>query len=542
MTEMLDWRTADYVRIGERHLERGEHADAAYWFKRAVRLSPRHEASLFNLAVASIRREGAAEERASVAHEALDSLKEILPEGPEADAMRYALEFNKVLAYDLVGETSNALTGATRLAAHVVRSVESGTDAPGVARLEGPATSLLASVVPADRPASKKDRPSRARLADMLEQGMPITDVAAACERFALDVHRKDPRTQYNLARADVRRGEANHDAAMAHLRKLVNEPVLMTAARNDPTMAPLAEERPEEFEALVASSTSEEHTPVGPQTPLTRPKRVLRRPAAPSPAVGTTLVVLAAVLVDLVTDWPPGWLWLAVAAAASAALLRVAWRHHALRRPPREPPAADTQAWEGARAVAFERLASALGEVIDGLAWPLTGTPRTFRQRALGRRRPDWEQIDERLSKRLDAPYGPALAIDVLDAIRSRLGERLSESAGPMLRAPELAAVLKRAVSVEDDIVRIQDALRETDVEQARDEWGAAMAQAVSLRDDLLRAAGVEPAGLSEGWLTAPVAYRDRLAERAAEPERTPELLARRLEHPGKPQPPADA
>ena len=541
----MQWQAAAYLRLGELYLRDGDYDDAVYWYERALDLEPGHQAALYNLAVASLRGGGDREQRAQRAEEALTALDAKLPTSAGAQAMRYAADFNRVLAQELVGNRGRALEAAADLARRVLRDVDSGTTDPAVERLEGPATSMLARLTGPKRPAPEDRTPSRADLIAMLETGKPTPMMGAALERFARERHGEDARTSYDLALLSASRGDPAE--ALDHLEQAVSHPMVKNLVGQDPMLRELIPE--EELEHLLEEPPM---TGIEPEVVPRRGAKVLRA-TLPLVALALPVCVVAYVVYPRIREE----LWLAVAVLVGLALAGVVavW----VRRLPEERtsrPESEGSEDDVGR-LALTGLSYAMSEVIQGMAAAAAGKrPTGYGERPvhpmLGKSGPsarplnksgpsapplDWDVVSEPLLALRKESVRAVRAGDLLDLVNWRLHNRLVEWSAPMLRHPELAAVFRRAAELETDLGRLQDVLRGDDRSSVLDEWAAVLAEATSLREDLLRAAGREIPAWEVARRALPERYLTQLDKRAAEAGQNlaaaRALAARRVDRP---------
>jgi hypothetical protein len=191
---------------------------------------------------------------------------------------------------------------------------------------------------------------------------------------------------------------------------------------------------------------------------------------------------------------------------------------------------------WAGLGGVPFRGLSGPVGDIVDGLAWLLTadhpferpaGVSGTHEQRlfaALERahleptRIPSGDQqrlFEERLRALLADEDWCGLAVSVIDLLKWRYRERIGIWAGPMLEHPDVARVLSRMTLLDDRIGELQAPLRELgnfphenrngDPDAAAGRWFTLLAECVSLREDLQRAALV--GDYSQEWATRSLA-----------------------------------
>ena len=155
--ELLDWQAAAFFRLGESAQVVGEYSDAEDWYQRVLEVAPRHEATLFNLAVTRIRRRDP--------DGALDALRRLTQEikgDGSAVPLQRAAAYNRALAHSYAGRHRKAREDATSLAIAVLSAEPSDPEERKfVHRLEGPVATLLAGAIVAEPEQGDSDPPAR---------------------------------------------------------------------------------------------------------------------------------------------------------------------------------------------------------------------------------------------------------------------------------------------------------------------------------------------------------------------------------------------
>jgi hypothetical protein len=175
---------------------------------------------------------------------------------------------------------------------------------------------------------------------------------------------------------------------------------------------------------------------------------------------------------------------------------------------------------WAGLGGVPFRGLSGPVGDIVDALAWLLTGDhpfdrPHDVSETRMGTLHSAFRQtglkptnipsegqqllFEERLGVLLANAEWCKLAGKVIDQVKWRYRGQIGVWAGPMLDYADVAEVLRRMTLLDDCIGELQAPLRELgglpherpgDPGQARKRWFFLLAECVSLREDLQRAA----------------------------------------------------
>ena len=547
--ERMDPRAAACVRRAVHHHERGNFERAAHWYGLARNVLGDHREVLFNLAATSVRAH-----RYADAQKALKALGDAMRDQGGSESMRYASRYNRILAEHHVLEgkvpSDKAKAQAKKLCIDLLEAVAGSPPSDErdvLKRLEGAATSLLAWLKAHDD--DDADAGSDPMTPDALLAMLKREKYSsAALETFAREHHSDDRTTLYNLACCEI--AHEDYTVALRHLGQATEDPLLKHLAEDDGRLAGLQKERPEEVRRLLARPVKRKPLPIGRLVVLA----TIAVTIAVAIGVGVALVGPITVLIVAV-----GVVALYAAFVAGRFVVR---RIRILLRQPRHFVSAVTifkdtvsrpghvvrklraeraRRRETTSEAAFAWIASSITDLISGLVWLVTGSPGGGRDAdSLVPRRealqgvfsvhgldtigtgeagtPAWDDVIEpRLSVLLRDPVWPGLAVHALEVLERRQRRRVGEWSGSM-RGRELAAVLGRAEQLTERLTQLRGGIRRRDdaVTAVVDQWAATLAEAISLREDLMGASRARAGDVPMFRTAVPERYREELASRA--------------------------